>query len=172
MCAASFLGAERFVTLTGLGETWQTRRGRVKRLVHELHARGSTITLVWTVEANPRATGYHAHGLAGGDYVPQKRWSRACDAVGLGRVMWIEKAKSDAAGNYATKAALYSVKLADGGPEMYREWLQNNGGRGVHWSRRAFGPGGFPAAKAEYLRAVRGDSADPGPWIREPVPAR
>lgn len=170
MCAASFRGHERFVTLTGLGDTWQIRRGRVKRLVHELAARGARTTLVWTVEENPRETGFHAHGLSGGDWASQRLWSRACDAVGLGRVMWIEKAAGDAAGMYATKAALYSTKLVQSGPEVYASWLSNNGGRGVHWSRGAFGPGGFPQAKRDYLAATVGESSDPGPWIREALP--
>lgn len=155
------------MTLTLCGHDWPTRRNRVKRLTHAVKADYATWNIVWCVEPNPRKTGHHVHALVEAPFVEQPWLSITCDRLGLGKRVTIEAARSDEAGHYAVKAGLYSAKGCAGGPAAYGRWLQLAGGRGVHWSRRAFAGRTFPEAYVEYLEAKGWTATDPGPWVRE-----
>lgn len=171
MSVAHHAGCTRFLTLTMVGEHWQQRRARMKQLVFDLHGQGHDVDIVWCVEPNPGENGHHVHGLTGGAYVDQDVWSDTANACGMGEIVDIRRAETDAAGHYAVKAGLYSTKGCAGGPDAYGAWLGHGGGRGVHWTRRAFGGQTFPAAYAAFCAARGFAGSDPGPWVREPIPA-
>jgi hypothetical protein len=127
---------ERFVTLTQVGDDWQTRRDRVKKLTFELRqAIAGEWQLAYCVEANPRATGFHLHAWQRGSFVKQKLLSEIADGCGLGRVCDIRrwKSKGDLDGAYGIKGLMYGLKSAEG--DGHQKYLLANGNRLVHASR-------------------------------------
>jgi hypothetical protein len=134
--AARKVDRRRLVTLTGLPDDFQRARGQVRLWAHRLRQDGYAWEWAWAIERNPKGTGYHAHGLQHGSYVPQallqERWGdRIVDVRALSR---------PGAGVYAVKEALrvsgYVSKGATAGDgTALLEHLGRNGGRSVHWSR-------------------------------------
>lgn len=169
MMLAHWSGLHRFLTLTAVGDDWQTIRARIKRFVYDVRQERGHVDVVWCVEPNPANTGNHIHALTGGQWVDQRDWSSLADRRGLGEVVWIEDTLGWTAAAYASKAGLYSVKGAGGGPEAYGEWLELAGGRGVHWTRRAFGGLTVAEARAAWNEEKARGRLDPGPWVREPI---
>lgn len=167
MSVAYWSGNKRFLTLTLCGDNWQTRRNRVKQLTYTANAAHGAVSLVWCVEPNPADTGHHIHALTGGAYIDQDDWSTMADAVGMGEVCWISRAQTRGAASYVSKAGLYSAKGCGGGPDEYAAWLALGGGRGVHWSRRAFGGECFATAYKAFCADKGYGGDDPGPWVRE-----
>jgi hypothetical protein len=123
----------RLVTLTGLPEDFQRARGQVRDFARNLRNDGYRWEWAWAIEANPKGTGYHAHGVQHGDYVSQahlqQRWG--------GRIVDVRALSRPGAGVYAVKEALrvagYVTKGTAGGGLV--DHLGRNGGRAVHWSR-------------------------------------
>jgi hypothetical protein len=169
MAVAYRTGNTHFVTLTNVGTDWQQIRNRVKQFVFELRSEDRPFWFVWCVEPFASRKQNHIHGLASNIYVEAELMRIVADRVGLGRRVGIEDARTDGAAHYAIKAGLYSVKGVGGGPDTYRDALELNGGRLVHWSRRAFNGLNYGEAKDRYLTARRQGAHDPGPWVREPI---
>ncbi len=144
----------RLVTLTGVPEDFQQARRQVRQYAAALRADGYRWEWAWAIEANPRGTGFHAHGVQHGDYVKQallqERWG--------GRIVDVRALKQPGAGVYAVKEALrvagYVTKGAAG--EMLPEHLERNGGRAVHWSRGYL----HGRTKREALAEIRTELAD------------
>ncbi len=144
----------RLVTLTGLPADFQLARGQVRGFARRLRVDGYAWEWAWAIEANPRGTGWHAHGVQHGDYVNQAhlqdRWG--------GRIVDVRALKQPGAGVYAVKEALrvagYVTKGAAG--EMLPEHLARNGGRAVHWSRGYL----HGRTKREALAELRAELAD------------
>ncbi len=144
----------RLVTLTGLPEDFQLARGQVRDFARRMRWDGYRWEWAWAIEANPRGTGFHAHGVQHGDYVKQallqERWG--------GRIVDVRALKQPGAGIYAVKEALrvagYVTKGAAG--EMLPEHLERNGGRAVHWSRGYL----HGRTKREALAEIRTELAD------------
>lgn len=131
----------RLVTLTQLPVTstgdldWQRSRSQVRDWLRRIRADYPGFEMGWAVERNPRQTGYHAHGIQHGPYVPQRylqeRWG--------GRIVDIRALRQPAAGVYAMKAAVsvagYLVKNGSEDFEGLEEHLAVNGGRAAHFTR-------------------------------------
>lgn len=126
----------RLVTLTGFPEDWQKGRAQVFDYLRRLRSDGYRFEMAWAVEANPRGTGHHVHGVQHGDYVPQavlqERWG--------GRIVDVRALSRPGAGVYAVKEALrvagYVTKGARAGDEQaLSAHLERNGGRAAHMTR-------------------------------------
>lgn len=128
----------RLVTLTQVPDDWQRARSQVFDFLRRIRRDGFTFEMGWAIEENPAQTGFHAHGIQHGDYVPQsllqERWG--------GRIVDIRAMKQPGAGVYAVKEALrvtgYVTKggrTSDGLPGH----LDRNGGRVLHVTRGFYG---------------------------------
>lgn len=138
--AARRAGRSRLVTLTQLPTSdgaldWQRARAQVRNWVRVVRRDHPGFEMAWAVERNPRETGYHAHGVQHGPYVPQavlqERWGD--------RIVDIRALRRPAAGVYAVKQAVrvagYTLK---GGTENFAgltEHLAINGHRAAHFTR-------------------------------------
>lgn len=155
---------ERFITLTQVGDDWQTRRARLNRFRYEVAKEVGRIEWCYHCEPNPKETGYHVHAYQRGDFLDQKALSRLADYCGMGRVVHIEKfevPEGTPGIHYGLKLAgiSYGLKLAESA-RMAATYLGANGGRLTHQSRGFF-PGGLRAA----VEAARGPSE--GLWVLE-----
>lgn len=124
---------ERFITLTQVGEDWQTIRGRVKAWKWAAAQEFGGVELVYVVERNPRGTGHHVHAWQRGPYMPQARLSELAQTYGMGARVDIRRWESGGEA-YALKEA-YAVKDAI----RAESYLAMNGGRLTHQSRGFFG---------------------------------
>lgn len=163
---------ERFGTLTQVGDEWQTVRGRMRRLNHDLQERVGPSKWCWHVEPNPRGTGHHVHFWQRGSYLPQSVLSDRADAWGMGRVSDIRRWRSppQRALQYGMKLAGigYGMKLAEAQTQL-AGYLAANGGRLVHTSRGWWlTPKGVPTTQREAvqgaLRAIRPADRD-ADWV-------
>lgn len=114
---------------------FRNAREQVKDYMRRIRTEFDSFELAWAIERNPQETGYHAHGLQHGAYVPQKflqeRWG--------GRIVDIRAVRRPAAGIYTVKEAVkvagYTVK---GGTENFaglQHHLSINGHRVMHTTR-------------------------------------
>lgn len=131
----------RLLTLTRLPETetgsldWQRSRAQVRDWLRRVRQDYPGFEMGWAVERNPRDTGFHAHGIQHGPYVPQsylqERWG--------GRIVDIRAMKQPSASVYAVKAAVavagYLVKNGSEDFSGLSDHLAVNGGRAVHFTR-------------------------------------
>ncbi len=146
---------ERFITLTLVGDEWQTIRGRMYRLRHDLAQEVGGVEWVWTVERNPAGTGHHVHAWQRGRFIPQRRLSALFSRRGLGARVDIRRWESGGEG-YGLKEA-YAVK--DAAEAGY--YLAMNGKRLTHHSRGFF-PDGVKDCEKAALAARFG--CEPSPW--------
>ncbi len=158
----------RSYLLTLVGEDWQAVRARVNRFRYVVRQGFSGWEDCWHVEPNPSGDGqHHVHGLAWGPYVPVERFRGAARRVGLGEWVGLRRVRQeDAAAMYGVKlaalsAAAYSLK---GVGQDLETFLQANGGRMVHASRRfwrdsggASLPGVRVARRVAAQRVAEGD---------------
>lgn len=130
---------ERFGTLTQVGNDWQTVRARMKRIRYDLQAELPSWSWCWHVEPNPKRTGHHVHFWQRGSYVPQRLLSEVADKRGCGGVVDVRRWRPPTRGgtNYGVKMAgvSYGMKMAEATATQLA-YLQANGGRLVHASRR------------------------------------
>lgn len=137
---------ERALTLTQVGDTWRERRERMKHLRDDLASAVGPFEWAWSVEPNPRGTGYHVHALQWGSYTPQRLLSERAVARGMGRVTWVNALdRRSASSIYLVKLAAdaYGMKAATRAGEFER-YLDVNGGRLMHTSRQFWRDGGVP----------------------------
>lgn len=157
----------RLVTLTGLPDDFQRARWQVRDFARRLRGEGHTWEWAWAIEANPKGTGYHAHGVQHGSYVKQARLQ---DAWG-GRIVDVRALSRPGAGVYAVKEALrvagYVTKGAAGGG--LHDHLGRNGGRAVHWSRGFLHGNTKREALSELRRELAGGEALT--WVLVPAGA-
>jgi len=134
-------GPERTIVVTlaadaGDATPLATARIRVKRLRHKLRVWGvEPGEWTWTLERNPGETGFHAHALQHGPYVPQARLQDASEAAGAG-FAYIERLRADSgrAAAYGLKgfaSASYGMKSMRSGHDG-RVALEVNAGRLEH----------------------------------------
>jgi hypothetical protein len=126
---------ERLVTLTQVGDEWQTIRNRVRQLVYRIRSDGVAFEWAWAVERNPKGTGHHVHGVQWGSFVRQSRLSALAGSVGMGRVADVRRLGSAAGGSRYPLKALAGTAYTMKGAQEGREHLLRNGGRLVHASR-------------------------------------
>jgi predicted secreted Zn-dependent protease len=131
----------RLLTLTQLptrsnGDLdFQAAREQVKDYMRRVRADHKGFELAWAIERNPKDTGFHAHGLQHGSYVPQKvlqeRWG--------GRIVDIRALRRPASGIYTVKEAVkvagYTVKRGTENFAGLQDHLAINGHRVMHMTR-------------------------------------
>lgn len=131
----------RLVTLTQLptdqnGELdWQRARHQVRDLLYRIRQDYPAFQMGWAIERNPGETGFHAHGVQHGQYVPQRvlqeRWG--------GRIVDIRQIRRPAAATYAMKDAVsvagYLVKHGRENFDGLQAHLAVNGHRAAHFTR-------------------------------------
>jgi hypothetical protein len=143
----------RLVTLTQLPDDFARARGQVRDFAYRVRQDGYAWEWCWAIERNPKGTGFHAHGVQHGDYVPQKRLQETWG----GRIVDIRALARPGAGVYAVKEALrVAGYVTKGTGSSLTEHLGRNGGRGAHWSR------GFlhGRTRSEALAELRRELAD------------
>lgn len=163
----------RLVTLTHLPTDddgaldWQRARAQVRDWLYRVRQDYAGFEMGWAIERNPRGTGYHAHGLQHGPYVPQavlqERWG--------GRIVDIRALRQPAAGVYAIKEAVrvagYTVK---GGTENFdglQKHLAINGHRAAHFTRGFLH--GLTSREALGAIAAEQNDGEPRTWHLEPA---
>lgn len=137
--AIAYTGAGHTYTLTLVGESWQERRHRVFRWRYRMRERYRTWSDCWTVEANPRGTGHHAHGCDQFDAPVDfefMRWAARREGLGSRVERQVVKTVGEAT-RYPLKEALWAAYGLKGaaGAERLGIFLEANGGRLVHASR-------------------------------------
>lgn len=153
--AITYAGPQRMIRLSLVaGESDEspctTALTRVKLIRRNLKRMGRHPgEWTFTIERNPKETGYHAHCLQRGSYVPQAELQEACERAGAG-IPYINAIKREGiwTSRYGLKgfgADGYGLKTfrANGNP---REALRINNGRLEHHSR------GFFAIDGDALR--------------------
>jgi hypothetical protein len=103
----------------------------------------------WTIEQNPKVTGYHAHMLQRGPSIPQRKLQEACKRSNAG-IPWIKRIERQ--GVWTSRYGLKGFGADGYGLKGFRpsgdikEALRINNGRLEHHSR------GFYAIDGEILR--------------------
>jgi hypothetical protein len=114
---------------------WQRARAQMFDYRRRITEAGYRIEWSWSVEQNPKRSGYHAHAIQWGDFIPQRELSsmwgdRRVDIRAIGR---------PGAETYAIKEAIvtagYTVKNGTESFDRLGEHLVINGGRVCHFSR-------------------------------------
>jgi hypothetical protein len=169
--AARHASRRRLVTLTQLPMTsddsldWQRSRAQVRDLLRRVRHDYPAFEMGWAIERNPRGTGFHAHGVQHGQYVPQavlqERWG--------GRIVDIRALARPRDGVYAVKEAVrvagYVVKGSTDDFSGLEDHLAINGHRAAHFTR------GFlhGLTSREALKAIAAENSDgePRTWHLE-----
>lgn len=115
----------RMITLTKLPYPWQRARMQVRDWVRRVR-KTYVLEMAWSIEENPKKTGYHAHALSHGEHMPTASLRR----------LWGERyvdvrMVSHHASDYMSKCATiagYQVKQVE-------KHLEINGGRALHFTR-------------------------------------
>jgi hypothetical protein len=115
----------RLLTLTQIPGSWQQARNQVKDFVRRLR-KHFALELAWSIEENPKGTGYHAHALQHGEYMQKERVRKMWG----GRFIDIRRVEREATGYLAKcqQIAGYQSKSTD-------HHLLINGGRAIHLTR-------------------------------------
>lgn len=88
--AITIVAPERMITLTKAAEAddpapFRTARIRIKRIRERLKETGRDPgEWCYTLEKNPKGTGYHAHCLQAGGFIPQRELQNACKRAKAG----------------------------------------------------------------------------------------
>jgi hypothetical protein len=138
-----WVSPSRYAVLTGLHSDWQDNRSAIKHLFKITDRAGYRLRAVYSIEHNPKETGYHLNLWWWGPDVPQAFLSEAAVRVGWKPVVSVERWKSRECDRYGMKEVRYGVKeaLAGGGEGYYRQervsggvaaFLSINGGRLMH----------------------------------------
>ena len=170
--AARRVDRRRLVTLTALPANdgrldWQRARGQVRDWLYRVRADHPGFEMGWAIEQNPRATGFHAHGVQHGPYVPQgvlqERWG--------GRIVDIRALRRPADGVYAVKDAVrvagYTVKNGTESFAGLDEHLRINGHRAAHFTRGFLH--GLTSREALAAIALEQGDGEPRTWHLEPA---
>lgn len=138
---------ERMIRLSlvadrGDADPLDTARTRIKRLRQALkRLRVPSGEWSWTLEVNPAGTGYHAHAVQHGTYIPQAALQEACARAGCG-IPYINviRARADRTARYGLKAfgatgyGLKTYRQSDGAFDA----LALNHGRLEHHTKNFF----------------------------------
>lgn len=124
----------------------------------------------WTLERNPKGTGYHAHVVQRGGYVPQAVLQLACERGGAG-IPYVNAIRADTTGaqRYGLKtfgATGYGLKTFRAADDA-RDALALNHGRLEHHSRDFFEVDGENAGVREVERRALAEQYpfDPSEYV-------
>jgi hypothetical protein len=135
--AAKVAKRRRLVTFTHLPDCdsrdgFQRARQQLYDFTFRVREQGYAWEWGWCIEVNPKGTGFHAHGVQHGDYVPQALLQ---DLWG-GRIVDVRALRTPEASVYVVKeAARVAGYITKGGTSDLAAHLARNGGRAAHWSR-------------------------------------
>jgi hypothetical protein len=107
--ALAVVRPERFVTLTQVGEEWQTIRPRMKCFCYDVVQEVGACEWVWVVEQNSAGTGHHVHAWQRGDFIPQAKLAELASSNGMGVVFDICRWKEGGEA-YGFKGVGYGLK--------------------------------------------------------------
>lgn len=160
----------RYAVLTGLKPTWQENRDILSKLFKRLDRAGYNLRAFYTIERNPKDTGFHLNLWWHGPDVPVRLLSEIAEDLGWGSYVHVQRWRArSGADSYGTKdASTYGTKdaSADGVSEpnatltdKQQDYLAINGARLFH-ARSSFyrdGVGGESLRNfAATYRAARG----------------
>lgn len=150
-----------FVTLTRVGDDWPTIRRRVNRFRDLIRRELDGWQDCYSVEANPRGTGHHAHLFAFAaepfTEVDHGLFGDAAVRAGLGPIVDVTMFRIDDGAKhlgYGLKSALNPPGEKSSAAEAF---LVMNGGRLLHATRGFFrdGAGGGARTLAAAIKAIR-----------------
>lgn len=135
--AITVSGPQRMIRLSsvaaaGDADPMATARTRIKRMRQALVRMGIPAgEWCWTLERNPKGTGYHAHAVQRGSYVPQEGLQTACERAGAG-IPYINviRGTPTATARYGLKgfgAAGYGLKTFGASEELDQALAINHG---------------------------------------------
>lgn len=120
----------QLVTITQVGNDWQTVRARMFRVAYRMRAAGQPLDWAWVVERNPRGTGHHVHGVRRGGWMEHDMLYWACRREGCG-FPWLTPAdREHDPGGYMFKYISKGIRL-----HSLADTLALNGKRLVHNTR-------------------------------------
>lgn len=129
---------------------------RIKRIRQALKRMGVPMgEWCYTMEKNPKDTGYHAHCLQSGPYIPQDRLQEACERARAG-IPYINAIKRT--GQWTSRYGLKGFGADGYGLKTFRptgnptEALRINNGRLEHHTRRFYSFDGEPLAVRDMER--------------------
>lgn len=125
----SFHESIRHITLTRVPSNWQHARMQIRDLVRRIR-KSYKLEWAWAIEENPRKTGYHAHAMQWGEYIPKHRLQTMWGE----RITYIRRVGEGAEGYLAKCAAVAGYLSKDIG-----QHLAINGGRAIHMTRGFLG---------------------------------
>lgn len=149
-------------------DTARTRVGLMRRnLIRMGYAPGEWS---WTIECNPKETGYHAHMLQRGPSIPQRKLQEACMRGGAG-IPWIKRIERQ--GVWTSRYGLKGFGADGYGLKGFRpngdakEALRINNGRMEHHSRGFFAIEGdaIGARKMESLALAAKNGDKPTAYV-------
>lgn len=164
---------ERMIRLSlvaerGDADPLDTARTRIKRLRQALRRlKVASGEWSWTLEVNPAGTGYHAHAVQHGSYIPQPALQEGCARAGCG-IPYINtiRSRADRTARYGLKAfgatgyGLKTYRQSDGAMDA----LKLNHGRLEHHTKEFFTIDGVKCGVREAetlaIRALYGDPLD------------
>lgn len=115
----------RHITLTRVPERWQKARMQLRDLWRRVR-KAYRVECGWSIEENPRETGYHAHAMSWGEYIPHHRLMEMWG----GRICYLNRmdTRKD---DYLTKCLHIAGYLS----KNIATHLELNGGRALHMTR-------------------------------------
>lgn len=111
---------------------WDRTRAQIRDLTRRLRLEGHQVEWAWAVERNPRGTGFHAHGIQHGSYIPQRELS---ELWGNRRVDIRAITRPDAQTYHLKEAMRVTYAVKGSRTPTWRDHLIINGDRAVHFSR-------------------------------------
>jgi hypothetical protein len=159
---------ERYAVFTQLAGDWPVDRAHINALHKRLDRKGFEVRSAYTIEKNPKDTGFHLNFWWHGSYIPQDQLSEAAVSMGWGPVVHVKawRTQNRVYGFKEASGSTYGMKEASGSAlgagtqwhlsEAQAGYLARNGGK-LLGARRSFwrdGPGGVPlGGKASAIRA-------------------
>ena len=82
---------EYMVMLTNLAGDYRTDRDRIATLQTGLRDEVGVVQWLWTIEPNPKATGYHLHAWGWGDAFSKDQLAEQAGMVGYGLSEYLDQ---------------------------------------------------------------------------------
>lgn len=134
--ASTVAERSRFVTMTQAPEDWQKRRQKMRDMARWAKANDYQWNVAWTTEVGSDTGMIHVHAIHHGSFIPQDvlqdRWGAIVD------IRAIKKDNSKVANYIGKGSGKVANYIAKSGNTHYRDWLNLNGQRPIHWSREFF----------------------------------
>lgn len=154
----------QMLTLTGLHGVWRDDGPAVHDVFRNLRRTDRLeLAVAWATEANPRGTGYHAHGWLWGSHLSHERLAYRANRAGLGGEVDVRPVTHSR--NFA-----YPIKCAVHNERSLAEHLRLNGSEPLH-ARRFWrdAASGERFDRDEAIRRSRSRAPTRGAWGLVPL---